>query len=243
MQQPLLSLEALSKSYWRGPHEVKVLREVSLEVRQGELVAVWGSRGSGKTTLLKLATGTERPDRGHVRVEGRDLEALSETKRARLMRERIGWARRSGPRSELCVLDHVALPLLATHAHRAAYERAREALQRVGVPECARQPWQSLSDGERALVTIARGIVRRPRLLLVDDPTTNLDVGERETVLQLLAELVQELGFGALLTVPDAPELMIAQRMLMLSGGRLLAPPEPGPPARVIALRAPGRSA
>jgi ABC-type lipoprotein export system ATPase subunit len=227
MTGALLTLEAVSKSYWRGPHELKVLTGLSLEVNAGELVVVWGRRGAGKTTLLKIAAGLESSDRGRVHFEGGDLACMSETEHAKLMRERIGWVRRTGPRSELRMLDYVALPLFPSHGHRGAYARAREALAHVGVAECAAQSWQSLSDGERALVGIARGIARTPSLLLVDDPTANLGVREREGLIGLLRGLAEEAGIGVLTVVPDIAEMMGAHQILALSGGRILAPPDP----------------
>ncbi len=187
MAGALLTLEAVSKSYWRGPHELRVLTGLSLEVHPGEFVVVWGKRGAGKTTLLKIAAGLESSDRGSVRFEDGDLACMSETQHAKLMRERIGWVRRTGPRSDLRMLDYVALPLLPSHGHRGAYSRAREALVHVGVAECAAQAWESLSDGERALVGIARGLARAPSLLLVDDPTANLGVREREELHRVAA--------------------------------------------------------
>lgn len=223
----LLSLDSVSKSYWRGPHELKVLVDIGLEVQVGELVAVWGKRGAGKTTLLKIAAGLETLDRGTVRFEGDDLAALSEARQARMMRDRIGWVRRTGPRSELRMIDYVALPLLAEHGRRNAYALAKDALGRLRVSECAEQRWDSLSDGERALIGIARGIVRAPKLLLVDDPTTNLGVREREEIVELLRLLVEEGNLGVLMTVPDMPATMHSHQITALSGGRLLRAPGP----------------
>ncbi len=108
----LLSLRGVGKSYWRGDTEVRVLRDVTLDVRAGELTAVWGTRGSGKSTLLKLAARLEVPDSGCVFFNGVDLASVSERQHARLMSEWIGWVRRAGPQSDLRMLDYVALPLL-----------------------------------------------------------------------------------------------------------------------------------
>jgi ABC-type lipoprotein export system ATPase subunit len=243
MDDALLSLDTVSKSYWRGAHQVKVLADLTMDVHAGKLVVVWGKRGAGKTTLLKIAAGLDSPDHGTVRFEGRDLAALSETEHAELMREQIGWVRRTGPRSELRMLDYVALPLLAVDGRRRAYARAREALARVHVTECAAQVWGSLSDGERALVGIARGVARAPRLLLVDDPTTNLGVREREEVVELLRKFAEESELSVLMAVPDMPAMMGAHEIRALSGGRILAPPEPAErPSNVIDLRSGGRS-
>jgi ABC-type lipoprotein export system ATPase subunit len=225
MTDGLLSLDAVSKSYWRGSTEVRVLTGASLNVDVGEFAAVWGKRGAGKTTLLRIAAGLEAPNSGMVRFDGNDLSTLSEGGHARMMREQIGWVRRAGPRSELRMLDYVALPLLIEHGQRKAHGRASDALSRVGMAECRGQRWSSLSDGERALVAIAHGIVRAPQLLLVDDPAANLGVREREEVMELLRALVEETGLAVLITVPDMPAAMRSHQLRALSGGRLLAPP------------------
>jgi ABC-type lipoprotein export system ATPase subunit len=230
MNSALLSLRHISKSYWRGPSEVRVLAGASLDVQPGELVAVWGKRGAGKTTLLRIAAGLERPDAGIVRFEGEDLATLSDSAHARLMRQRVGWVRRSGPRSELTMIDYVALPALVEHGRRGAHHHARQALRRVGIAECAGQHWSSLSDGERALVAIAHGIVRGPRLLLVDDPAANLGLREREETLELLGAIVEEAGIAALIAVPDMPAAMRSHQLTALSGGRLLAAVGSGTP-------------
>ncbi|HWX95263.1 MAG TPA: ATP-binding cassette domain-containing protein [Solirubrobacteraceae bacterium] len=230
MADVLLSLDAVSKSYWRGPSELRVLTDASLDVAAGELVAVWGKRGAGKTTLLRIAAGLEAPDRGSVRFDGADLARLSESAHARLMREQVGWVRRSGPSSDLAMLDYVALPLLIDHGQRGAHGRASEALRRVGMSDCAGQRWSSLSDGERALVAIAHGMARTPRLLLVDDPTANLGLREREEVLQLLLSLVEEANLAVLMAVPDMPAAMRSHQLRALSGGRLLTPAAPPAP-------------
>ncbi len=239
----LLSLKGVGKSYWRGDTEVRVLREVTLDVRAGELTAIWGTRGSGKSTLLKLAARLEVPDSGSVFFSGVDLADISERQHARLMSEWIGWVRRAGPRSDLRMLDYVALPLLAEHGRRHAYARAEAAVERVGLSAQTRQWWGDLCDGERALIAIAHGVARAPRLLLVDDPTANLDVVERERVTELLHSLVDEEAMAVLMTVPDMPAAMRADRIFSLAGGRLSsasASPTPPPvrlqPGRVIQL-------
>jgi ABC-type lipoprotein export system ATPase subunit len=229
MSDVLLSLDGVSKSYWRGPSEVRVLADACLELRSGEFMGVWGKRGAGKTTLLRIAGGLETPDHGTVRFDGEDLSSLSEQGHARLRRGELGWVRRSGPRSELCMLDYVALPLLIKHGQREARRRADEALRRVGMAQCAGQHWESLSDGERALVAIAHGIARAPRLLLVDDPTANLGVREREEVLLLLRALVDGTDLAVLMTVPDMPTALRSHQLRALSGGRLLTPPPDAP--------------
>jgi putative ABC transport system ATP-binding protein len=235
----------VSKSYWRGPHETIVLREISLSVYSGECVAVWGQRGSGKTTLLKVAAGLEAPDAGAVSFKGRELRDFSKAESVRLLREEIGWARRSGPESdELEVLDYVALPLLKQQTLRRARRRSAQALARVGVADCSKGRWEDLTDGERTLVSIAHAMVRKPSLLVVDDPTANLDVLQREEVMGLLRATAEQEWLAVLITVPDMPSMVHAHRIGSLSDGRLLVPSGVSPERdNVIDLPVRGRAA
>lgn len=225
----LLSLRGVSKSYWRGLREVKVLQDVSLDIHAGELVAVWGQSRSGKTTLLKLAAGLEDPDAGTVLVADRDLRKLTSAQFARVLGKQIGWAKPTGPpeNSGMRIRDYVAMPLLRSHGHREAQRLAAGALEKVGVPECAEQQWGNLADSEQALVAIAHALVRKPRVLLVDDQTTSLDDLQREEVMELLRSLAEQQDMGVLVTVPDMAEMVCAHRFRSLSSGRLLAPADP----------------
>jgi ABC-type lipoprotein export system ATPase subunit len=235
---PLLSLAGVSRSYRRGRHELRVLVDASLHVSAGEIVAVQGQRGAGKTTLLKIAGGMETPDWGQVSFDGWDLTSLSDVQLSRLLGEQIGWVHSGGdgpggwggwggsgggggPQSRVGVLDYVALPLLISMGDRAAYTRARQALERVGAADCARQRWETLSDGERGLVEIAHAIVRSPRLLLVDDITTILGMHETDTLTRLLRAIASESAIGVLMTVSDSAAAMQSDRMMSLAGGRL----------------------
>lgn len=240
-----LSLERVSKSYWRGPHETLVLKDISLSVFAGECVAVWGQRGSGKTTLLKVAAGLESPDDGAVSFRGRALARMSKAELVRLLREEIGWARRSGPESdELEMLDYVALPLLKHHTLRRARRRSAQALARVGVASCSKGRWEDLTDGERTLVSIAHAMVRKPSLLVVDDPTANLDVLQREEVMGFLRSAAEQDWLAVLITVPDMPSMVHAHRIGSLSDGRLLVPSSASPdPDNVVELPRRGKAA
>jgi ABC-type lipoprotein export system ATPase subunit len=227
VSDPLLSLRGASVSYWRGSREVRVLRDVSLDLDAGRLLAVWGQHRSGKTTLLKLAAGLVRPDSGVVRFDGRDLQSLSASALAGVLREQIAWARPSGPQTpDLRILDYVALPLLGDLSRREAHRRAAGALERVGASQCSRAVWAHLSDSEQTLVVIAHAIVREPRLLLLDEQTASLDDLERERVMALLRAATDEAGMAVLITVPDMPEMLHAHELRTLSGGRLLSPSE-----------------
>jgi ABC-type lipoprotein export system ATPase subunit len=226
---PLLSLTGVSRSYKRGRHELRVLSDASLQVSAGEIVAVQGQRGAGKTTLLKIAAGMELPDRGQVTFDGWDLTGLSDAQLSRLLGEQIGWVHTGGPESKVRVLDYVALPLLISLGDRAAYSRAAQALERVAAAGCARQSWDTLSDGERGLVGIAHAIVRSPRLLLIDDLTMILGIRESDALMSLLRSIASESAIGVLMTVSDVSAALRSDRIFSLAGGRLSGPPAPLP--------------
>lgn len=242
--QPLLRLESVSKSYMRGPRELRVLKDVSLEVHAGELISVYGQRGAGKTTLLRVAAGFEPPDRGLVRFDGMDLAGLSRRRRARLHREEIGWVERSGPQTTGLLMGiYVGLPLYRTVGPAEAQRRALAALAKVGAEDAASARWSSLSDTARTLVAIAEALVREPRLLVVDDPTAGLSVIDRERVLGLLRSAAEDTGLGVLMAVPDMPAMLHAHDVRSLSRGRLLAPADPPNGGNVVEFPGSERSA
>lgn len=221
---PLLALRGVSKTYVRGASDRDVLIEASLDVHAGAFVAVFGGRSSGKTTLLKVAAGLERPDQGTVFYGGRDLNALSSSALASIHRTEIAWVDRSGPQTdELTMVDYIGLPLLRTHGYGAARRVALETLARVGASECAFARWRDLSDAERAQISIVHALARKPRLMVLDDPTAGLDLVERGRVLGLLRTTADESRCGVLMAVPDFPAMIRAHEVLALSGGRLIS--------------------
>lgn len=227
--RPLLRMRGVAKSYDRGPRRVQVLRDVSLDLEAGEVLGVWGKRGAGKTTLLEIAAGLIAPDAGEVEFDGADISCRSDSQLAAHRRENVGWVHRSWPRSGLRVGRRIALTLMREHSAREAMRLTARALERVGVEGCLEQRWGELSDGERTLVGIAHALVRRPRLLLADDPTIALHIEERERVAELLKTLALQDGIAILMTAPDMASLMHSHKIASLSGGRLLCAPDPAP--------------
>lgn len=221
----VLRLEGVDRWFWRGSVRVEVLRGLSLEVAAGELVAVWGRLGSGKTALLRIAASLDRPDDGAVEFAGRPFDALEREELQRVRRHAIGFANRTGPlEPELTALDHVAFPLAGVVGRGDARRRAARVLGELGLDAaCADLTWGELTDGERTLVSIAHAVVREPRLLLVDDPTSNLGAHERERTVALLRRFAEEQGMAVLMTAPDMAATLGAHRVFVLSGGALLA--------------------
>lgn len=235
----VLALGGVFLCFPRGRrHVVRVLVDASLEVESGEVVSVLAQRAQGKTTLLRVAAGMVRPDRGVVCFDGVDLWGLPDRRRARLLSREIAFVSVAEPELEVPVLESVALPLAVGGVRRGeAQVRAMAALERVGAGECAEQPWGSLADWERALVALAHGIARGPRLLLVDDLAVSLGIEETDRITRMLAELAKERGFGVLMCASDAQATGWSTRIATLAGGELLVPSPPGDSA-IIDLRA-----
>ncbi len=219
----LLALQGVGKSYRRGGRRLRVLADASLEVACGEVGAVVGSRDEGKTTLLKIAAGIEQPDAGEVWLGDLDLVALGEGDRSRLLGDEIAWTNREGTGVKLEVLDHLALPLAMGRGHgrREARSLARAALERVGATGCAQRRWSELSDWERVLVGFARGLVCRPRLLVLDSVTDGLGMRRTREAGELLLALTAELGCGVLMSCADLEAALFADRVWSLEDGRL----------------------
>lgn len=219
----LLALRGVSKSYRRGGRRLRVLIDVSLELQAGEVGAVVGARDEGKTTLLKVAAGIEPADVGEVRVDGRELSQLGQQQRAQLLGSEIAWIQRDGPGVRLEVLDYLGLPLALGRGRgrRQARQRVLAALERVGASRCARQRWEELSDWERVLVGLARGIVCQPRLLMLDSVTDGLGMRRAHEAGDLLLAVAGELGCGVLLGCADLECALTAERVWTLERGRL----------------------
>ncbi len=214
----MLSLRSLWKSY-PGPTARSVLANVSLELAAGDYVAVMGESGVGKSTLLNLAAGLDRPDRGAVLVDGVDLAALDDDALTRLRRQRMGFVFQAfHVLPYLTVGENVALPLaLQRQAGRVVDHRVREVLAAVGLSERVGSRPRELSGGELQRVAIARALVHRPALVLVDEPTGNLDPDSAATVLALLRDVVKGAGAAGILVTHSEIAARTTDRVLLLT--------------------------
>jgi predicted ABC-type transport system involved in lysophospholipase L1 biosynthesis ATPase subunit len=219
----LLALRGVSKSYRRGGRRLRVLIDASLELEAGEVGALVGARAGGKTTLLKIAAGIERPDTGEVRLGALDLTTLGQDARAALLAGEIAWIHREGPGVGLEVLDYLRLPLVIgrSHGRRGMREEALNALERLGAAHCARRRWAELSDWERVQVALARGLLCRPKLLLVDSVTDGLGMRLSAETAELLLAFASELGCGVLMSCTELESALGADRVWSLERGRL----------------------
>jgi putative ABC transport system ATP-binding protein len=221
---PVLIFERVTKTYSSpGGAARTVLDAVSFTLHAGETVAVMGRSGSGKSTLLQLAGGVDVPTSGVIQVQGRDLGRLSEKERTLFRRNGVGLVFQFFHLlPHLSVEENVALPdLIAGESARVWRPRARALLSRVGLADRAPDAVHILSGGEMQRVALCRALLRRPPLLLADEPTGNLDDDNSRLVMDLLFRLAKE-DNTALLFVTHSPELAAsADRILSLHSGRL----------------------
>ncbi len=219
----LLAFDDVSKRFWRGNRPCDVLDQVSLELSAGEFGAIWGPRSAGKSTLLELAAGLQTPDGGRIHFNGSDLAQLSRKARGSLLHGQIGIATRVGPAThDIAVSQWIAMALMDRMPWREALRQAETVLARVNASDVAHERWSDLSDGERTLTSVARAIVRRPRLLLVDDPSAGLGLLERGEIATLLKSIADDAGVAVLMTAAEVTEIQGAETIWSLAGGRLL---------------------
>ena len=219
---PVAELEGVERTYRRGPLGVSALRDLNLRLDRRELVAITGPSGCGKSTLLNILSAVDRADGGRVEVCGQDLRRASEGELTLLRRRRIGVVFQDFQlMPNLTAEENVGLPLALDG--RADPERVRELLTRVGLSRRADHYPSELSGGEQQRVAVARALVHRPRLVVADEPTGNLDSTNGRYVLDLLLELRLEEGAALVLATHDRDVAARADRVLRLRDGRPLA--------------------
>jgi putative ABC transport system ATP-binding protein len=217
----ILRCESLARSYLSGGREITVLRDITFDLEAGGFLAVTGPSGSGKSTLLGLLAGLDRPTRGRVVLDGRDLAALTEDERARVRAETVGFVFQSFHLiPTLTARENIQVPLeLRGEDGRA---RADLLLARVGLGDRGHHYPAQLSGGEQQRVAVARAFAHRPKILFADEPTGNLDAANGQNVVALLGELNREQGTTLVLVTHD-PELAgRAHRVIRLRDGALV---------------------
>jgi putative ABC transport system ATP-binding protein len=216
-------LAGVSKIYRKGGREIPAVRDLDLEIRAGEWLAVQGKTGHGKTTLLQLLGGLDRPTRGQLNFNGRDLAAAAESDVRKVRASSFGFIFQTFnlvPTLTAAENAEAALiPLGINHALRR--ERVTAALDSVGLGDRAQHLPAELSGGQQQRVAIARALVKEPRVLLADEPTGNLDEDTRDEIIALLDTLWRERGLTLILVTHDSAIARRAQRIGVMSRGRL----------------------
>ncbi len=223
MTEPIIRVVDLWKSYREDEGgNGAALRGVSLELARGEVLALMGKSGSGKTTLLNLLAGLDRPTRGLIEIEGRNLESLGEQGRTEMRRKRLGFVFQFfNLLPTLTAFENVSLPLeLAGRADPAV---ARRALSQVGLAGLESRYPHELSGGEQQRVAIARALVKDPSLILADEPTGNLDTTTGNQILELLTGQCRRVGMSLLMVTHTAMAGRFADRVLQMVDGTIAA--------------------
>jgi putative ABC transport system ATP-binding protein len=218
---PILTVDNVEKVYDGGSRGVSALRGVSFEADASDFIALMGPSGCGKSTLLHLLGGVDRPTRGRVLLDGAELSALDEEALARVRRKKIGFVFQFfNLRPTLTVIENIALPLLLDAAgEREARSRAAQLLDRVGLGARSAHFPAELSGGEMQRAAVARAIIARPRLVLADEPTGNLDSENGGQVMSLLADLNSELGITIILATHSEEAAAKAKRTIRMRDG------------------------
>ncbi|WP_313570544.1 lipoprotein-releasing ABC transporter ATP-binding protein LolD [Pantoea piersonii] len=220
---PLLKCRELCKRYQEGSVQTDVLRNVTFSLQPGELVAIVGSSGSGKSTLLHLLGGLDAPTSGDVVFDGQSLNAMSSSAKAALRNRELGFIYQFHHLlPDFNALENVAMPLLIGKTGKAeAQQRAREMLAAVGLEKRAHHRPSELSGGERQRVSIARALVNRPRLVMADEPTGNLDARNADAIFELLGELNVRQGTAFLVVTHDLHLAKRLSRQMEMRDGQL----------------------
>lgn len=220
-------IEALDvhKTYRRGTVEVNAVRGVSLKIESGEMVAIVGPSGSGKSTLLNLLGALDRPTTGEVLIAGAKLSGMDDAARTRLRRDKVGLVFQFFNLLPLLTArENVALPLLLAGVARAEAERrADEMLGKVGLAARGDHTPDEMSGGEMQRVAVARALGGRPRVILADEPTGNLDSSAGAGVLELLRGATRDAGCAVVMVTHDPRAAAVADRVLEFADGRLVS--------------------
>ncbi len=219
----VLQAKGIDKIYKQGAEKLAVLRALDLQIDVAEQIAIIGSSGCGKSTLLHVLAGLDVPDRGSLTIDGKDIYKMSATARGYLRADMLGFVYQFHHLlAEFTAVENVAMPLLiARQAPRTARAAATDLLRKVGLGDRLNHKPAELSGGERQRAAIARALINRPKLVMADEPTGNLDEQTAAYVYELMLELNRELGTAFLIVTHDTRLAARMRTVYRLSGSRL----------------------
>jgi putative ABC transport system ATP-binding protein len=224
MSDPVIRIERLYKEYHTDAGPVPVLKDVAVTVMPGEFLAIMGPSGSGKSTFMNILGCLDTASSGSYQLNGRDVNSLGRDELAHLRNQVIGFVFQGFnllPRANL--EDNVALPLVYSGTPRAErMARANEMLAKVGLGSYSRSRPNQISGGQQQRVAIARALVNRPKLILADEPTGNLDTHTGQEIMDLFGELNRRDGITVVLVTHESDIAVYAQRLVRLTDGRIV---------------------
>jgi putative ABC transport system ATP-binding protein len=220
----MIRLENTSKTYQATSIETLALRSISLDIKRGEFVSIMGPSGCGKSTLLNLMGLLDRPTAGTVHIDGQKIDSYRDRELAKLRNEKIGFVFQEYHLiGDLSVVDNVEIPLLYRPGSAAARRKlALEALEKVGLSARVKHHPAQLSGGQQQRVAIARAIVGRPRIILADEPTGNLDSAMGDEIMKILENLNRQDGTTVVMVTHDEEKARRTQRILRIFDGQLI---------------------
>ncbi len=223
MSEAVLECRSVVRRFDEGGSTLEVLSGVDLTVKSAERMAIIGASGSGKTTLLQIMGGLDAPTSGEVLVGGQPMHEVSEIEKGELRNRYLGFVYQFHHLlAEFSAAENVAMPLMIRRVPKDdALNQARVLLERVGLGERLTHKPGELSGGERQRAAVARALITRPKLVLADEPTGNLDAGNGEHVLQLMLELNRELNTSLVIVTHDHSIAERMDRIMILEDGRL----------------------
>jgi putative ABC transport system ATP-binding protein len=222
-EEPILRTNELNKTYWNGPEKTVALDDVNLKVRRGELLALYGPSGSGKTTLLFLLGGFDKPTSGRILLDGIEISNMDEQRLSTIRRNTVGFVFQNyNLVEELTVLENVRLTMMFDgKPGEEMKERTSELLDKVGLVGKERHRPSQLSAGEQQRVAIARALANRPMLVLMDEPTGNLDQDNSRAIMQLVASVMRADGVTFIIATHNLEIVQEIPSRLFLKAGRV----------------------
>ncbi|MFA5629496.1 MAG: ABC transporter ATP-binding protein [Dehalococcoidales bacterium] len=220
----MIKLDNITKEYHMGEEIVRAVSGVTLDIKEGEFVALVGPSGSGKSTTMHIIGGLDTPTSGKVIVDEQDLTRASDKELSFYRNEKIGFVFQAfNLHPTYTATENVALPLIFSRIGKSKrIELANEALRVVGLAERASHRPNQLSGGERQRVSIARALVTQPKILLADEPTGNLDTKNGKNIMELLSQLNKEKGITLIIVTHDMEIAAVAERIIRMRDGKIV---------------------
>ncbi|WP_028880098.1 ABC transporter ATP-binding protein [Terasakiella pusilla] len=224
MSNPVLELKSLTRSFKQGAEELHILKEADLRINPGEIVALVGPSGAGKSTLLQTAGLLEKPDSGEIYLDGNNASALKDDAKTALRRHHMGFVYQYHHLlPEFSAIENIVIPQMITgKSKKEAILRAQELLEAVSLAKRGSHRPAELSGGEQQRVAIARALANKPKLLLADEPTGNLDPTTSDHVFSLLLNEVRKEGLAALIATHNPTLAARMDRIIRLENGHLV---------------------